>query len=378
MVQQTRLDSFLCELEDTLKEDRKNGKPIDSLWSFVEVVQRAANRATVGESKVLRTTHGKYVIAMPDGTIRADSHNPNGDWEKIIVVPTVGENVALRTSHGKYLTATADGRLLATSFDPFEEYGQFEFVASEGKDMFNIRTCHDKYLIAMPDGSVNAGSDNPEGTWERFEVFNLARDYICDRERLFAYLDGVISKGSYFESLTYVVNQWSLGGVICLKHHCCILAEAGGTCFLKFDFGRWGVGWSLSNSYPAHPKNTCLVETYNTRGSAQKVKRYLDTVQPFSWTANNCSSFSRGIIRELCAIDDAQSIDLWPTWTHCVANPPLKVPTGQAKPALPAAAPELVVPQERAISIDIEPRSDDETSDVPPEEDGIWGSLFSI
>jgi len=169
-----------------------------------------------------------------------------------------------------------------------------------------------------------------------FGMVTKSKDFICDRDRLFGYLDDLASQGLYFNALTYVVNQWSLGGVVRLKHHGCILAEVSGGRFLKFDFGRWGVGWTLSDTYPEHPKGTFHVETYEIDGDPLRVKHYLVGVEPFSWMGNNCSTFSKGIIQELRPTEIDNGFDPWPTWSHCVANPPVKVP-----PVLPSCTPWL-------------------------------------
>lgn len=191
-----------------------------------------------------------------------------------------------------------------------------------------IKTCHNKYLIALPDGSLRADSCNPNEEWEQLTIFPLAKDHICDRTNLFRYLDQLAAEGSCFTSFTMVINQWNLGGVVRLLHHSCILSEASGCRHLKFDFGRWGIGWVLLEDFPEHPKGTCQIETFQICADPHLIKNFCLQVQPFSWTSNNCSSFTKGIMKELSLPDPSNTlVDVWPAWSYTLANPPVKLPS---------------------------------------------------
>jgi len=350
---QERVDSLLCELEDILREERAQGRPVKSLSDFLELIRRAAAEvpAEPAETKVLKSHHGRFWIAKPDGRLDADSQKPNGDWEKFQVLPSpLGDDqVVIKTFHGRYVRATSDGRLLADSRDPKGEAEQFEILSLVG-GRANIQTCEGRYVIALPDGSLRADSSNPTGDWEEFEIIAMDRDCVCDRENLFKYLDELSAAERRFDRLTHTVHEWTLGGVVRLKHHGCVLTEGGGQRFLKFDFGRWGVGWSLLDKFPENPKGTCLVEEFEIAGDPQRVKQYLSSRKAFSWLGNNCSTFSRGLMLEFCAAKESWCSEIWPEWSHCLASPPLKMPCSRnsSKGTAATGATEPPQPQTRA------------------------------
>ena len=80
-------------------------------WEFFELGERDGRKIT------LRSTHGKYVSAQPDGTVQINrDHAPPGGWEEFTVEtrpgPTPGDAhdvLHLKSVHGKYLSAQADG-----------------------------------------------------------------------------------------------------------------------------------------------------------------------------------------------------------------------------------------------------------------------------
>eukprot|EP00928_Gymnodinium_smaydae_P011345 TRINITY_DN14199_c0_g1_i1.p1 TRINITY_DN14199_c0_g1~~TRINITY_DN14199_c0_g1_i1.p1 ORF type:complete len:559 (-),score=71.71 TRINITY_DN14199_c0_g1_i1:449-2125(-) len=404
--QRRKLDRFLSELEDTLRKDREDGRPVRSLRGFADVARRAArsskplpfspgptlaflpeplgitvepltgrvmavvagsqaercgvrvdwhldrlnglmyrnellSRLEKGKApfvvkfkilqaatvnRVFKTDHGKYLIAHPDGFLKPDSTNANGDWEKFELIPTLSGKFVIRSHHGKYWVARADGTLTADGEDERAEGVLFDVLS--GKDgKVILRSCYEKYVIAHPNGKLKVDSQNKHGTWEMFEMLEMEKDFICKRQSLFEYIDRLSEEGKYFQSVTYVVNQWNLGGVLRLKHHACILTEVGGQRFLKFDFGRWGIDWFVSDEYPEHPKGTCRVQTHEIVGDPQLVKRYCVEMQPFSWTENNCATFTRGLIKALCETDKSSKFDCWPKWCYVLACPPVKMPS---------------------------------------------------
>lgn len=324
------IDNFISQLEDVLAEDKQQGRLVQSLTGFADVVSRAAFRTRSDGLNVLRGHNGKYVVALPDGTIKADSNNPNGDWEQFEYFPVAGaETVVIRNHHKKYLIAFPDGTLRADSTNPYGYWEQFELIPTRDNQVA-IRSHHGQYLISLPDGCLQASSDNPDNDWEQFEVIHFRTSNIKDQDALFRYFDELSAKGGEFGTLTYVVNDWTLGGVVKMRHHACILSEAGGKRHLKFDFGRWGVGWSLTAAYPEHPKGTFHVEAVAIKATPQKVKRYLTKVHPFSWTGNNCSTFARGLMQELNPSRSSLLPDPWPEWSHCLSFPPLKAPSPMA------------------------------------------------
>ncbi|CAK0838175.1 unnamed protein product [Prorocentrum cordatum] len=83
-------------------------------------------------------------------------------------------------------------------------------------------------------------------------------------------------------------------------------------------------------------------ETFEIQASPDTIKQYLLDAKDtdFSWLSNNCSSFSAGLMRELLVTKPSKLPDLWPTWSRCLATPPVKVPgSGRGRRgAVPRAA----------------------------------------
>jgi len=241
---------------------------------------------------------------------------------------------------GGELSVMEDGSVRADAETADAEASRFELAPHSSGSGAVLGTFDGNYLIAMPDGFLRADSPNPDGTWERFEISDLTKDLILNRKELFEFFDQLSMDGEHFTSLIYVVNQWNLGGVVRLKHHSCILV--GGSRYLKFDFGRWGIGWTLSDEFPVLPKGTCLQEAFDIDAEPDLIKQYCLESKEFSWMSNNCSSFSSGLMRVLQVTKPSKLPDPWPTWSHCVATPPVKVP-GVPTPGLVARA---VLPQD--------------------------------
>ena len=91
----------------------------------------------MSQQVALKTAHGKYLVVEPDGTIKAD-RDTAGPWETFTLegigggtvmnpVP-IGKKISLKTHHGMYLSAQPDGKLEAnrSAVGPWEE---FEVVA---------------------------------------------------------------------------------------------------------------------------------------------------------------------------------------------------------------------------------------------------------
>ena len=86
-------------------------RTVASDWEFFELSERDGRKIT------LRSAHGKYVSAQPDGTVQINrDHAPPGGWEEFTVEtqpgPTPGDAhdaLHLKSVHGFYLSAQADG-----------------------------------------------------------------------------------------------------------------------------------------------------------------------------------------------------------------------------------------------------------------------------
>jgi hypothetical protein len=320
------LDNLISRVEDILDEDKKQGRLVQNFSGFWDVLGRAASRSDSTQRRI-RGHNGKYAVALPDGSIKADSNNPEGDWEQFEFFPADEGRVVIRTCHKRYLIAYPDGSLRADSGNSNGEWEQFEVIPSRDQT-FTIRSHHEQYFISLPDGYLKACSDNPDNDWEQFELVDVNRGQIKDRDALFAYFDDLSARNGHFCRLTYVINSWTLGGVVRMKHHACILSEDGERPrHLKFDFGRWGIGWTLTELFPEDPKNMISKDVFELGdGDPQVVKNYCSEVQTFSWTRNNCSTFVHGLAEKFKLRESQSVLDPWPQWSHCVAFPPLKTP----------------------------------------------------
>jgi hypothetical protein len=115
-------------------------------------------------SITLKSCHGKYLSAQPDGKLEWNRDIADA-WERIAIV-TVGPNkIGLQSCHGKYLSAQPDGKLEwnRDRLDTWETWA-IETIA----DGIALKSAHNKYLSAQPDGSAIADRDNAQG-WETFK-----------------------------------------------------------------------------------------------------------------------------------------------------------------------------------------------------------------
>ena len=112
----------------------------------------------------LRSVHGKYLSAQPDG--RAEWNRDHaGGWEYFQVELRHNGKIALKGAHGMYLSAQLDGsvqinRRLAQGWEEFT-------VEDRGNNVVCLKSCHGKYLSAQQNGTAQWNRDHaPRGGWE--------------------------------------------------------------------------------------------------------------------------------------------------------------------------------------------------------------------
>lgn len=97
-----------------------------SLWERFTVIDRNGGRLRNGDLVHVRSIHGKYLSAQPDGRLEANRNFP-GVWEtfRIRKIGALGprkirsgNRIALRTVHGTWLTAEGGGGMRVSANRP--------------------------------------------------------------------------------------------------------------------------------------------------------------------------------------------------------------------------------------------------------------------
>lgn len=124
-----------------------------------------------------------------------------------------------------------------------------------------------------------------------------------DLPGLLEHLQEMTDQGTRFSEVTYIVNTWSLGGVIPLWHHGFVVRGDDGN-FLTLDFSRRGILWDTFDTYPDLPENTVFVKKYAIDTDPATMKCYCEETKPFSWHSNDCQHWARGVMRVMCITED--------------------------------------------------------------------------
>ena len=114
----------------------------------------------------LRSVHGKYLSAQPDG--RAEwNRDHGGGWEYFQVEQRHNGKIALKGAHGMYLSAQLDGSVQINRREaPPGGWEEFT-VENRGNNVVCLKSCHGKYLSAQQDGTAQWNRDHaPRGGWE--------------------------------------------------------------------------------------------------------------------------------------------------------------------------------------------------------------------
>jgi len=119
-----------------------------------------------GAMVALRSVHGKYLSAQPDG--RAMWDRPwASTWEYFHVERRQNGKITLKGAHGMYLSAQLDGGVqINRGAAPPGGWEEFT-VEGRGNDVVCLKSCHGKYLSAQQDGTAQWNRDHaPRGGWE--------------------------------------------------------------------------------------------------------------------------------------------------------------------------------------------------------------------
>ena len=118
----------------------------------------------------LRSVHGKFLSAQPDG--RAEWNRDVAlDWELFNVEPRPGGKIALKGIHGMYVSAQPDGSVQINR-RAAPPGGWEEFTVEErGNNIICLKSYHGKYLSAQQDGTAQWNRDHaPPGGWEDIQI----------------------------------------------------------------------------------------------------------------------------------------------------------------------------------------------------------------
>ena len=119
-----------------------------------------------GSEISLRSVHGKYLSAQPDG--RAEWNRDHAStWEYFQVEQRQNGRIALKGAHGMYLSAQPDGSVQINRREaPPGGWEEFT-VEDRGDNVVCLKSCHGKYLSAQQNGTAQWNRDHaPRGGWE--------------------------------------------------------------------------------------------------------------------------------------------------------------------------------------------------------------------
>ena len=123
-----------------------------------------------GARVALRSVHGKYLSAQPDG--RAEWNRDHAStWEHFHLEKRQGGKIALKGVHGMYVSAQPDGSVQinrrAAPSGGWEEFTDED----RGNNVVCLKSCHGKYLSAQQNGTAQWNRDHaPRGGWEEIQI----------------------------------------------------------------------------------------------------------------------------------------------------------------------------------------------------------------
>lgn len=116
---------------------------------------------------------------------------------------------------------------------------------------------------------------------------------------LLGYLDSLIHNNLQITEVRYVINDFYLAGVVPLKHHGFAFKVAGCEEYFSLDFGRNGIMWNAYSVFPEDPEGTCFVKSYAAEVPTDIVRSYCGQTEPFSVMGNDCSAWSKGLLKAM-------------------------------------------------------------------------------
>ena len=126
--------------------------------------------ASMQETVSLRSVHGKFLSAQPDGSAQWNRDIASG-WEYFHLEKRLGGKITLKGAHGMYVSAQPDGSVQINR-EAAPPTGWEEFtVEDRGNNVICLKSVHGKYLSAQPDGTAQWNRDHaPPGGWEDIQL----------------------------------------------------------------------------------------------------------------------------------------------------------------------------------------------------------------
>ena len=114
----------------------------------------------------LRSVHGKFLSAQPDGSAQWD-RDIASEWEYFYLEKRQGGKITLKGAHGMYVSAQPDGSVqINRKAAPHGGWEEFP-IEDRGNNIVRLKSCHGKYLSAQQDGTAQWNRDYaPPGGWE--------------------------------------------------------------------------------------------------------------------------------------------------------------------------------------------------------------------
>jgi len=114
----------------------------------------------------IRSYHGKFLSAEPDGKVLANAHEAK-EWEHFVIQPGfILGTISLRSFHGKFLCSEKD-HTVHWNRDVAKEWESWTLI--DHGATWNLRSYQGKFLCIEPSGHVVANRDNAK-TWETLTV----------------------------------------------------------------------------------------------------------------------------------------------------------------------------------------------------------------
>lgn len=139
-----------------------------------------------------------------------------------------------------------------------------------------------------------------------------------DLEGLLEYLRDLKNDGQVFTEVVYIVNDWTLGGIIPLQHHGFVMKSSDNR-YLSLDFCRQGIDWCVADEPPDLPDETSLIMRYHIKADPLLLEDYCAGTEPFSWLDNNCRTWALGLHQQL-NLDEVSPDDISPSSTRDVLD----------------------------------------------------------
>jgi hypothetical protein len=117
-----------------------------------------------------RTTHGTYLCAWDDRSLRQAPHLR--EWECFVIVAPLGGDGSIRllTAHGRYLQAGADGGLSQGEENADTAFWMLPVAGKPGR--YALRTAHGTFLSAKDDRAWLMLAPH-QRAWEEFELVDM-------------------------------------------------------------------------------------------------------------------------------------------------------------------------------------------------------------